>query len=713
MRDLAQTRFILPADAKVLLVAELSARARSRIGARAEGQSVVTRPGFRVTTRLIASPLAELLGEFRTPSRMTDAVLRFALARAQDPQTLLDAAFDALATLVEARFLVPEDTPEAAAPGPSLVAGQEFAGFEIEEAVRSLDDSEVFRARGSDGLAVALKIARDARPEIHAVLAHEAHMLQQLGGRDSPALHAKGVHASRAFLAMEWCSGVSIGVAAQTLRAARDRPRLHTLVADMLRAYGRLHGRGVLHGDIHPGNCLVRDDGRIVILDFGHARPIGDEPSGVDITRAGIPQFHDPEMARALLAGMLTPANSPASEQYAIAALAYLLLTGLHPLDAPAVRDDLLRRIAARRPLPFAARGVTAWPAVEQVLRRGLAHDSEQRFADLGAMARAFATADATVDLRWRSPPRGAPERAFAAAVEDARRLVPIQRFRRDQAWFALRAALATDDAELLAAAELLMARAGRGWAACTVAAALAQARSDVRAEGRAMTAFLAGTEGLADGLPLVRALLAASRILEGTSPRCTEAAALSSWGTRCVHHLLSAEWNQASGQTLAEPSYVLAALALVKTGRVPMHASLAAGLDAMTRTGRGGVWLWALAHDVFADDRFEALALSVGLPSAPLMQCFALLRRYQLTSNPRFLIEARRVASISTSMGLPSAATAMLVAELHTPETALPPPFRSIFGVPLRWEPALRHATVVDTAHGRSCNVRHDFEGR
>lgn len=692
--DFAQTRFVLPPDAKVLPVAELSARARTRIGALADGQSVVTRHGFRVTTRLIPPPLAELLGEFRTPSRITDGVLRFALARGQDPQALLDVAFDALATMVEARFLVPEDAPDAAAPGASLAAGQDFAGFEIDAAVRSLDDSEVFQARAQDGKAVALKIARDGRQEVHAVLAHEGQILQRLGGRDSPTLYAQGVHAGRPFLAMEWCSGVSIGMAAQRLRAARERPGLHALVVRLLQAYGRLHGCGVLHGDIHPGNCVVRDDGRIVILDFGHARLIDDMPGGVDLARTGIPQFHDPQMARALLDGLVTPAASPASEQYAIAAVAYLLLTGLHPIDAPAVRDELLRRIAVRAPLPFAARGVPAWPAVEQVLRRAMSQEPGQRFADVQVMARAFAAADAAADFGWRAPPRGPSERAFIAALQGVRRLVPMQRFQRDQAWFALRAALALEDAELLAAAELLSGRAGRGWAACTVAAAVAQARSDFRAEGRAITSFLAATEGLTAGLPQARMLLAASRILEGTSPRCTESVALASWCAQRVDDLLSVDRYATSGQAVAEPLYLLAALAVVRTGCVPMHPALESSLEGPARTGRGGVWLWALAHDVFAEDRFRTLALSARLPDAPLMRSFALLRRYQLTSEPRFFLVARRTARAASS-GLPDAATALLVAELHAPETALPPPFPGIFGVPLRCAPAPRHAIM------------------
>lgn len=168
-------------------------------------------------------------------------------------------------------------------------------------------------------------------------------MLQRLGGVDTPSLLEHGTDGGRPYVALEWCEGVSIAVAAQQARATRDRRRLHDLVGRMLEAYGRLHERGVLHGDVHPGNCLVRDDGRVVVIDFGNARALGEPPGEVDPARAGIPQFHDPLMARALLAGAPPPAATPASEHFALAVLAYLLLTGLYPLDAPAVQDELLR----------------------------------------------------------------------------------------------------------------------------------------------------------------------------------------------------------------------------------------------------------------------------------------------------------------------------------------------------------------------------------
>ena len=117
-----------------------------------------------MTTRLVPRPLADLITEFRAPCLLTDGVLRFARAHDQDPQAMLDLAFDALASLVEARMLVPDGSPDAVAPAPSLAAGQAFAGFEIDSLVRSLEDSEVYRARGQDGGFAALKIRASGSP---------------------------------------------------------------------------------------------------------------------------------------------------------------------------------------------------------------------------------------------------------------------------------------------------------------------------------------------------------------------------------------------------------------------------------------------------------------------------------------------------------------------------------------------------------------------
>jgi Protein kinase domain len=693
--DLATTLFTLPPDAKFLPVSELSARLRARIGPVEDGQSVITRPGFRVTTRLVPGPLADLIAEFRAPTLLTDAVLRFARARDQDPFATLDVAFDALATLVEGRILVPLGSPDALAPTPSLAAGQEFAGFEIEALVRSLEDSEVYRAHRQDGGVAALKIARDDRPGVTAMIANEARVLERLEGTDSPRLLDDGTEHGRAYVAMEWCDGVSIAVAAQQARAARDRRRLHNLVGRMLEAYGRLHRTGVLHGDIHPGNCLVRDDGRVVILDFGNARPI-DAARAVDPVRSGIPQFHDPQMACALLAGRLPPAATPASEQYAIAVLAYLLLTGLQPIDAPAVHDELLQRIVQRSALPFAARGVPAWPEVEAVLGRGLAKRPADRFPDVASLARAFSLAGLPPDMPSRWP--DAAQRAFDTAVEAVRSLAPSGA-PRDHAWFAMRAALALEDAELLAAADVLVGRAGPGWAVQAVAALVARARSDSRMEGRAIAGFLAAAERLPDGPEAGAAILAAATVLEGAMSRSPDAAGLAGWAARRLDRLMRAPPATDSAAGIADPQLTYVALSLGKTGAVALRADLPAHLDALSETHASDVWLWALAHDVFADDRFRARALAARLPSRPLGRGFALLRLHQLTGDMHWVAEANRLVAKAPSIRLPALDTALLMAELKAPERAILPAF--LF--PLSTRRPRRHAVLRLSCPGDS----------
>lgn len=489
--DLTTTPLTLPADAKILAVHELSPRLRARIGDGGDGQSVVTRPGFRITARMLPAALTALVCEFRTPSLVTDAVVRFAHAHAQSPEETIDLAFDALAALVEARILVPEGSPDATAPEATLAAGQSWAGVEIAALVRGLEDSELYRGVAADGTPVALKIGREGQAAIASTLAREARVLAALDGDGAPRLLDAGYDRGRPYLVMTWCDGVAVSVAAQQARSAGDRRRLRALAADVAAAYARLHDRGVLHGDVHPGNCLVGDDGRIVVVDFGSASPV-EAPALPDPTRAGIPQFHDPQMAAALLAGTLPLAADVLAEQYAVAALVHLLVTGVPPTGVTAERVALLQAIVAQ-PLPaFASQGVAAWPSLEQVLARALAKAPADRFVSMTAFADAIRAAALP---RARRPGR---RRAFSrAAMALDGQLASIAEAGADvrtaeHAWLALQAALAFEDPQWLALAEVLLDGAPETWQAHAVAVAIARARSDTRRELRAAEALIA-----------------------------------------------------------------------------------------------------------------------------------------------------------------------------------------------------------------------------
>lgn len=656
---LGEILFTLPADALLAPVSELSPRLQARIGPVDPGQVVVSRPGFRVTTRLVTPELARLMAEFRQPRRLVDAVLGFSRAEARDPFATLDDAFGALATLIDGRVLVPADSLEAQGLPPSLAAGQALAGYEVEALVQALEDSEVYRALSARGRPVALKVARAGAP---SALAHEARVLAHLGGGDTPRLIEAGEAGGRPFLAMAWRPGVSVAFAAQRMRASGDRPRARRMLAALLAAYGRLHARGVVHGDIHPGNILVDEAGRVTLLDFGRARL--DAADGADPARAGIAHFYEPEMAQAVLAGQAPPASTARSEQYALASLGYFLLTGLHPVDPSAEHRELLARIVARPPLPFTARGVAAWPGVERVLATALSKDPAGRFPDVAAFAAAFAAAPGA-----RPSPRPPP--AAANLLEAVLERV-LRGWRVDTsvdalplAWFALRAALGRDDADLLAAADLWASRAGPGWAQAAVRAEAARARCDSAAETEEITAFMAQADRADGPAPL----LAAARLLDGAAYREANAAPLSDWAVRRLERLLVTDPAQA---TLAH-----ATLALGQAGAAPLPDGLRAQLDALP-PGAGDVWLWGLAHDAFAEPRYAGRALDAARRTD---QGLARLRAYQLTGDRRSLAAARRSAYAAVRRA-PAAddpgglRTALLLLELEAPERIVRPPF-------------------------------------
>ena len=50
-----------------------------------------------------------------------------------------------------------------------------------------------------------------------------------------------------------------------------------------------LHGKGVVHGNLHAGNVLIDDSGCVRLSDFGLSKLIEDAPSGLSTSRMGVP----------------------------------------------------------------------------------------------------------------------------------------------------------------------------------------------------------------------------------------------------------------------------------------------------------------------------------------------------------------------------------------------------------------------------------------
>ena len=153
-----------------------------------------------------------------------------------------------------------------------------------------------------------------------------------LAGLDHP--HVVRLHAATALadgtlaLVLDLVDGGSYA-AVVTARGHLHPGELVTALSPVSRAVAHLHALGVVHADLSPGNVLFTREGRPMVSDLGVARLFGERPE----TLHGTEGFTAPEV-------LMGEQPTPASDVYAIGALAWFGLTGVAP-ELPAERPEL------------------------------------------------------------------------------------------------------------------------------------------------------------------------------------------------------------------------------------------------------------------------------------------------------------------------------------------------------------------------------------
>jgi serine/threonine protein kinase len=150
-----------------------------------------------------------------------------------------------------------------------------------------------------------------------------------------------------------------------------------------------LHDEGVLHLDVKPANVLLGEGDWPMLSDFGLA-PTSKE--GVP----GTPAYMAPEQC-------LGRAVDARADQYALALVAFELLTGRRPYSAPTIEGLLELHVVA--PIPPA--GVS--PAVDAVLARGMAKAPADRYESVTAFADALSAAIDQIQAQPAAPTPPAP----------------------------------------------------------------------------------------------------------------------------------------------------------------------------------------------------------------------------------------------------------------------------------------------------------------
>jgi len=407
---------VLPPDVGVTAVDALDAGLRARLGAEA-GDYVIDRRAYRSRPILVSGDGALFLERFRVPSTVTDAVFAHCAERGGSPQQVLEDLLPLIIRSRERALLVKRSAVTARELTPSLRPGARVAGVRVESCVQCLMDVEVYRATDAAGRLCALKMLRPRAPaSARRGIEREAIILRRLAGHGAPRLERAGAFRGRRLLVMRWCAGRTVDAAAAALRALHgplSTPVLR-LCADVLDAYARLHARGVIHGDVQQRNVIVGEDGSITVLDFAAARERR-ATVHADDARIGLFEYLEPECAEKLALDEPIPAPSAAGEQYALAALCYVLATGDSYLEARYVHEEWLAEVRRSRPRTFAEIGLAGAPLVEASLLRALAKRPEERHASVRAFAGAFRRGFSVV--RGGRATRGRARRLLDAVV--------------------------------------------------------------------------------------------------------------------------------------------------------------------------------------------------------------------------------------------------------------------------------------------------------
>ncbi|WP_406706746.1 serine/threonine-protein kinase [Streptomyces albidoflavus] len=230
----------------------------------------------------------------------------------------------------------------------------------------------------------------------------EAKALAKVEHQNVVTVHDQVETDDQVWIVMKLLEGRSL---ADLLRHERvlGVPRAADIGLQILHGLQAVHRAGVVHRDVKPGNVLVRDGGRAILVDFGIASIAGANK----LTKLGVPIGTPPYMAPELFAPA-SPGPKSASDLWALGVTLYEMAEGRLPFRGHEVWE-IQENIRSTPEPPYRYSGPLA-PVIQ-----GLLDPDKDRRLDAG-------TAEAMLREVLRDPDLPAaplPEQPTQAAAPD------------------------------------------------------------------------------------------------------------------------------------------------------------------------------------------------------------------------------------------------------------------------------------------------------
>lgn len=229
---------------------------------------------------------------------------------------------------------------------------------------------------------VAIKTLRAGSAAQNDNLLREARTVSNLQHPNIIPLYDLGSDEGEPYLVYAYIAGETL---AQVLKrsGALSMAASARIVADVLDALASAHGQGIMHLDIKPANVMVSSGGQHLVMDFGIARSISQNPDNSgNIT--GTPQYMAPETISAKGAEFR-------SDLFSVGVMLYEMVTGT-PVVEGGNAFQILNRNAHEKAEAPSSRNVKVDEKLEWIILKAIAKKPEERFPSALAMRQALLT---------------------------------------------------------------------------------------------------------------------------------------------------------------------------------------------------------------------------------------------------------------------------------------------------------------------------------
>ena len=253
------------------------------------------------------------------------------------------------------------------------------------------------------------------------------------------------------FLAMEYLQGADL--AAVLRREGRlSMGRVRHLMGQVVSALSAAHRRGIVHRDLKPANIFILEDdatasrdtslessaGLVKLMDFGLSKwdqTLKDASISVSREQSliGTPRYMAPEQAQGRNRDV-----TAATDQFALAAITYEMLTGVSPFRGETLAE-VLHAIIFENPAPLLSLRPDVPAPAAQAIERALAKAPDKRFPSVNEfwrqLERSYELAMATT--------RATPTSLRATTMSPGLLRITSGRGRTARRWWAVAATIA------------------------------------------------------------------------------------------------------------------------------------------------------------------------------------------------------------------------------------------------------------------------------